>query len=60
MACRNQGLDDDDDILQQLWEVSSGNSGSDTDSESDMDTFSLNSPLMLVKVKVMMELVGFF
>ena len=45
MARRNQGLDDDDDILQQLWEVSSGNSGSDTDSESDMDTFSLNSPV---------------
>ena len=42
MARRNQGLDDDS-ILQQLWEVSSGNSGSD--SESDLDTFSLHTPV---------------
>ena len=40
MAHRNQGLDDDS-ILQQLWKVSSGNSGSD----SDLDTFSLHTPI---------------
>ena len=41
MAHRNQGLDDDS-ILQQLWEVSPGNSGSD----SDLDTFSFHTPVV--------------
>ena len=43
MACRKHGVASET-AVQQIWEVSSGESGSDSDSESDvLDRFSLNS-----------------
>ena len=43
MACRKHGMASET-AVQQIWEVSSGESGSDSDSESDvLDKFSLNS-----------------
>ena len=57
MARRNQYLADDS-ILQQLWKVSSENSGSDRDSESDLDTFSLHTPVETSDSKIDDEIVG--